>query len=291
MNSYVIILSCSICFTGQDKKSFRQYHMQFFGDIAERGWVTESATMLFEGKEAFDKLVEDIMKNAPNKSVRAKLSQKYEISVRRRTAWEVAVSSATSALPMSRAERKQTYTFDYEDLQKEETEKDKKKKVAQGGKNISPNGLVKGKRKHQSSPEETPVGQPKTKKMKKSLHSEANRDASSPKKSAKVKAQEQFLVFIQKHKEQMATEHPDYTDDMIRECLQQQWEGMNDKQRSRYKCKFVPNSSDSELPVTPIKEKTSGGNVVFNYLLKSFSSINIPIVVYCLCTSTVVCIF
>jgi len=44
------------------KSSVRQYHVQFFGDEEERGWVAEPSTLKFEGRASFDMFCQKMIK-------------------------------------------------------------------------------------------------------------------------------------------------------------------------------------------------------------------------------------
>ena len=105
----------------------RLYHVQFFGDEAERGWIAETSTIQFEGLEAFKELYAKELQAAPNKTMKAKVMVKFDVpprsvtfdvkvSAKRRAAWEIGLKAAEGALPISRNERKHLYTFVYEDL-------------------------------------------------------------------------------------------------------------------------------------------------------------------------------
>mgnify|MGYP001794527484 FL=1 len=62
-------------------KGQRTYHCQFFGSEAERGWVNESATLKFEGREAFLRFVDTTINSAGTKAQRKQLCQKYEVQL------------------------------------------------------------------------------------------------------------------------------------------------------------------------------------------------------------------
>jgi len=49
-------------YVGGAKTSQRHYHVLFFGNEGERGWVVESSTCPFEGRLAFDKYCHQMMK-------------------------------------------------------------------------------------------------------------------------------------------------------------------------------------------------------------------------------------
>lgn len=63
-----------ICFyfSGQ-KKSFRQYHVQFFGDAPERAWIFEKSLVPFKGKDQFEQLCQESAKQALTKAEKIKV--------------------------------------------------------------------------------------------------------------------------------------------------------------------------------------------------------------------------
>ncbi|CAE1316000.1 WHSC1 [Acanthosepion pharaonis] len=90
------------------KGCVRNYHVQYFYDEPERAWVSENATLGFEGKDKFFKYVEDMLERAPAKQ-RSQISQKYGVSKHKRPVWDRAVRLAEAALPLSHVERKMRY--------------------------------------------------------------------------------------------------------------------------------------------------------------------------------------
>jgi len=62
MLNQMFIKFVQICIAGGTKASFRQYHVLFFGNEGERGWVVESSTHVFEGRVAFEKFCQRMIK-------------------------------------------------------------------------------------------------------------------------------------------------------------------------------------------------------------------------------------
>lgn len=62
--------------------------------------------------------------------------------------------------------------------------------------------------------------------------------ASTP-RSRKGDAASQFLVFCQKHRDEVIAEHPDASGEEIEELLGSQWNMLNEKQKARYNTKFA----------------------------------------------------
>ena len=106
--------------------------MQFFGDVPERGWIKEPSTREFSGLDEFEEWC--AQKIAANKKDRAK----YEVAMRKRQAWSIAVAAAEGALPRTRNERRQMYTFLYEPPKSIQSEKNSSEKPL-----APPNGLSK----------------------------------------------------------------------------------------------------------------------------------------------------
>lgn len=84
-----------------------QYHVRFFGDENERGWINESSIIPFEGLEAFTKFCNEMM------TLHKKDRQNYIVPARRLKAWNIAVKSAQEAYPMTRAFRVHHFAFVY----------------------------------------------------------------------------------------------------------------------------------------------------------------------------------
>ncbi|XP_077859024.1 histone-lysine N-methyltransferase NSD2 isoform X8 [Macaca mulatta] len=76
--------------------------------------------------------------------------------------------------------------------------------------------------------------------------------ASTP-RSRKGDAASQFLVFCQKHRDEVVAEHPDASGEEIEELLRSQWSLLSEKQRARYNTKFAL--------VAPVQAEEDSGNV------------------------------
>ena len=215
----------------------RQYHVQFFGDEGERGWIPESRMLPFEGEEAFQRYVQE--KVAENKKNRAW----YEVSARRRKAWMIAVRAATEALPMTRNERKVTFTFTYHipGLQPKEAgpeggqEEVSLYPTTPDGMEILPNGVVRKKR-----------GRPSRGKGQESSNGitpPAKRRRKSPDVGASPLANKsvaQYMVFCQKRGEVIRKENPEMTEEAVEAKLKEQWGQLDEEQKS----KFIPMGLD-----------------------------------------------
>lgn len=242
------------------KGKARQYHMQYFGDECERGWVSSSSIMEFKGKKAYDDHVKEVFENA-KKSERQRLEKLYKTYPGRLKAWNIAIKEAEDALLLSKNERKQKYIFDYEqpkpvaselpvevtdtipingdaDKDTEKVEDKVKKRVSLPEKRSSLPGKEKNKegkvQKRKLSLDVTTA--PKSKKMKVLKEETSVSKVDSPKSS---QTEGCFEVFCQKNRDSMKEEHPTFTDDKLNDLMKQQWCMMSQKQKSRYKSKFA----------------------------------------------------
>ncbi|XP_053181416.1 histone-lysine N-methyltransferase NSD3 isoform X4 [Scomber japonicus] len=94
-------------------RGHREYHVQFFGSVAERAWIHEKRIVMYQGKQQFDELQAETLRKASNPVEKHKLLK--PIPQRERSQWEVGVGHAEDAFVMSRQERIDNYTFIYVD--------------------------------------------------------------------------------------------------------------------------------------------------------------------------------
>ncbi|XP_041368647.1 histone-lysine N-methyltransferase NSD2-like isoform X2 [Gigantopelta aegis] len=246
-------------------KVIRAYHVQFFGNEGERGWINESSTMPFEGKEQFFKYGDQCIANAPNKKQKTVLSQSFKVKPSRRPAWEVGVAGAEEAVPMDRNERKQKLTFVYilpetkekvqiKDSADTELTRQKKAKASESTTDLS-NGVVdkgqgkRGRKRKEGEMENT--GQSQLTPKKRRIDSETAKSPTVPHRP--VRSHGSFECFCQKHREGVLEEHPDYDEDTVVDYLLQQWTMMSEKQKARY----APSKHGTESTVTVKPETVS----------------------------------
>ncbi|XP_027889654.1 histone-lysine N-methyltransferase NSD3 isoform X3 [Xiphophorus couchianus] len=105
-------------------RGHREYHVQFFGSVAERAWIHEKRIVTYQGKKQFDELQAETLRKATNPVERQKLLK--PIPQRERTQWEVGVGHAEDAFLMTRQERIDNYTFIYVDPDPEDAPPTKK---------------------------------------------------------------------------------------------------------------------------------------------------------------------
>ncbi|XP_064604086.1 histone-lysine N-methyltransferase NSD2-like isoform X2 [Liolophura sinensis] len=292
--------------------SYRLYHVQFFGNEGERGWVTETGTLPFEGKRQLEDYFKAMQMRVTHKQ---RAQYKLDVSARRRHAWEIAYKNAEEALPLSNSERKQKYTYVYElgpskgisdDLEptvnkasEEDTGTGRTKTKAKLKKALitartsrlqgnsgtgsatptSEEGLngdstsKKGRKRKQpqyaeSDSEDDHDDEPSPRRKRKKLDTSVSGDGEgSAKKSHRTqKADGSFDVFCEKHRDNVLSDHPEFDDKTLTEYLQQQWEMMDSKQRSRYRCKFAArperSSEEAEQPIKDGNSTKRSGRVI-----------------------------
>ncbi|XP_059743826.1 histone-lysine N-methyltransferase NSD2 isoform X2 [Bos taurus] len=264
------------------KKSARQYHVQFFGDAPERAWIFEKSLVAFEGEGQFEKLCQESAKQAPTKAEKIKLLK--PISGKLRAQWEMGLVQAEAAARMAVEERKAKFTFLYVGDQlrlNPHVAKEAGVAVESLGEAAEPSGVeeeaadspkssgeegapVKRRRRAKlSSSTENLPGDPGPGRAtpQKVAEADSRRGAGSPpgrKKAAastprsrRGDAASQFLVFCQKHRDEVVAEHPDASAEEIEELLASQWNMLNEKQKARYHTKFA-------LVAPPQSEEDSG---------------------------------
>lgn len=266
------------------KKSARQYHVQFFGDAPERAWIFEKSLVAFEGEEQFEKLCQESAKQAPTKAEKIKLLK--PISGRLRAQWEMGIVQAEEAASMSVEERKAKFTFLYvgdqlrlnPQVAKEagiateplgemvdSSAANEEAAVDPGTMREEDIPVKRRRRAKRSSSAENQEGDPGTEKStppkmadaepKRGVGSPAGRKRStgSASRSRKGDSAAQFLVFCQKHRDEVVAEHPDASEEEIEELLGSQWSMLNEKQKARYNTKF-------SLMISAHSEEDSGNN-------------------------------
>ncbi|XP_015337364.1 histone-lysine N-methyltransferase NSD2 isoform X2 [Marmota marmota marmota] len=252
------------------KKSARQYHVQFFGDAPERAWIFEKSLVAFEGEGQFEKLCQESAKLAPTKAEKTKLLK--PISGKLRAQWEMGIVQAEEAAGMSVEERKAKFTFLYVGGQlhlNPQVAKEAGLAVQTSGEMAASTGpseeaaadpgpmreegvpVKRRRRVKRSSSAEHQESDPGTEKSspQKMVEADPKRGVGSPPgrkkatpstpRSRKGDAAAQFLVFCQKHRDEVVAEHPDASGEEIEELLSSQWNMLNEKQKARYNTKFA----------------------------------------------------
>lgn len=227
----------------------RMYHVQYFGDEAERGWVNEKSALPFDGKQKLVEYGKEQVRLVKGRANKTKLLQSFCPNPRRKAAWEIAVAESEDAATLDKTERIDKYTFVYEFLPNRKPGVGQKSNVKGG--NVSSRGTDRGlKRKSEGDL----VIERTTKDL---SGSELKFKSSAAVGSfAHVGGQEEgsFRTFCIKHSETFLQEHPDYSSIMVMQDLHQQWTMMSPQQRLRYKSKVSKASSES----TDVDGITSG---------------------------------
>ncbi|NXY91422.1 NSD2 methyltransferase, partial [Alcedo cyanopectus] len=269
------------------KKSFRQYHVQFFGDAPERAWIFEKSLVPFKEKDQFEQLCQESARQALTKAEKIKMLK--PVSGKLRPQWEMGVKQASEAVGMAVEERKAKYTFIYvrdrphlnprvakevgiavEPL--EETEESSySQETARNLKAGKESGIPSKRRRRTSkwsateeAQESSQLGTKNTTPQKSSEQAESKRGMGSPlsrkktpastPRSRKGDAVSQFLVFCQKHRDEVVAEHPDASSEEIEELLESQWNMLSEKQKARYNTKFA-------IVTSPKSEEDSGSSL------------------------------
>uniref|UniRef100_H3AR77 Histone-lysine N-methyltransferase NSD2 n=1 Tax=Latimeria chalumnae TaxID=7897 RepID=H3AR77_LATCH len=243
---------------GQNR-TFRQYHVQFFGDAPERAWICEKGIVPYEGQEQFEQLCQESIKQAA-KTEKNKLRK--TVPAKWRAQWDIGLTQAEEAKEMTVEDRKAKYTFvyvkDHPRLNPQVAMKmgipvEPLEDFSETSESLaSATCQEKGKRDSRASREKRRASKPSASSRRRSTSSERT-DSESPvvspvsKKRGGVStprskkgdaAMTQFLVFCQKHRDEVVAEHPDASGEEIEELLESQWNMLSEKQRARYNTKF-----------------------------------------------------
>ncbi|NWX41116.1 NSD2 methyltransferase, partial [Steatornis caripensis] len=270
------------------KKSFRQYHVQFFGDAPERAWIFEKSLVPFKEKDQFEQLCQESAKQALTKAEKIKMLK--PVSGKLRPQWEMGVKQASEAVGMTVEERKAKYTFIYvrdrphlnpqvakevgiavEPLEEIDESSYSNEETTQNLKSMKESGIPNKRRRRTSKLSATDDTQERsqsetknTTPQKSSEQAESKRGIGSPlnrkktpastPRSRKGDAVSQFLVFCQKHRDEVVAEHPDASSEEIEELLESQWNMLSEKQKARYNTKFA-------IVTSPKSEEDSGSSL------------------------------
>ncbi|KAF0034082.1 hypothetical protein F2P81_014148 [Scophthalmus maximus] len=124
----------------QPQAGHREYHVQFFGSVAERAWIHEKRIVMYQGKQQFDELQCETLRKATNPVEKHKLLK--PIPQRERSQWEVGVGHAEDAFVMTKQERIDNYTFIYVDPDPNEATASKKLSVRAEKRNRRSSGSI-----------------------------------------------------------------------------------------------------------------------------------------------------
>ena len=199
---------------GRQNSTVIQYHVLFFGDEGERGWVSETTSLLYAGHAAFDSYCQTMIAKLP-----AKDRKNFVVASNRRRAWELAVSSAEHAWMLSHDQRIDEFI----------------PPMSSSGHTLPSNldardqfSLAAG-----SNPELAAVG----------AKPDGNGDSAavwSKGSDANVEvlphsfAREQFVAFCRRQRKSLCLLHPGLTTDQIDRLLLMHWNELDSTARSKY---------------------------------------------------------
>ncbi|XP_069488236.1 histone-lysine N-methyltransferase NSD2 isoform X2 [Ambystoma mexicanum] len=266
------------------KKSSWQYHVQFFGNAPERAWISEKSLVTFKGSQQFDELCQESIKLATTKAEKTKLLK--PISGKLRNQWEMGLEQAKEALVMSVEGRNLKYTFVYikdrphlnptvakevglpvelevsgylhTEQAPEFMESGNESGISDKRRRVSNSVCQKSGLGPKSS---TPKKSVEKSESSSGLGSLVNRKKTGAPRGRKS-AVNQFLVFCQKHRDEVMNEHPDNTSEEVEELLESQWNMLSPKQKARYNTKFA-------LVTSPKKDQDLGSPLKSNQESKS----------------------
>ncbi|GFR98820.1 histone-lysine N-methyltransferase [Elysia marginata] len=196
-----------------DTRSVRLYHVQFFGDECERGWIAEPSLIEFKGKSDFNqKAMESLQK--PLKKGQTSYNP-FNVKENRQDAWDAAVDEAEHAAQLSLEDRKLQYAFNYCFVDKTKKGKKYSEKVIDTSDKTSP-GKVRG-RKRKISENGTDSVEPNSKRQKPMLTSP---NPSSPSKKSVYMP---FQAYFSNHSAEASKQHPDWDSETLRIFLRKQW--------------------------------------------------------------------
>jgi len=230
--------------SGRQNAVLVQYHVRFYGEENERGWIPESSVIKFRGRQAFDVYVERMV-------VEHRRDRKtFAVSSSRKRAWDIAVSKAEKAHTLPRRQRIEAWM---------------------------PVGALHIPADNDENPEQdfaddfSPVGRskhsPKGKRSKSgdrlNIAELSRMDNTNLPKSVPDQKNAQFAVFCQKRRMSLRSENPKMSDEEIDSVLTEEWRHLDAKTRSRY----IPMGSDvihlSDVMVSPTPKTVPDGQFLF----------------------------
>ena len=210
--------------SGRQNSTVRQYHVLFFGDEGERGWVLETTSLPYAGRAAFDWHCQSMIAKLP-----ARDRKNYVVAPNRRRAWEVAVSSAEHAWMLSREQRIDEFI----------------PPMSSAGHSLSSFTNVKGwfssagryvlepaSCAFNDKPGE--LGDSSTVMLPRSTGTD---DLEAPLRNA---AREQFVAFCRHNRKSLCLMHPGFTTEQIDRLLLMQWTELDAAEKSKYSGCYIP---------------------------------------------------
>ena len=231
-------------FSGRQNAVLVQYHVRFYGEECERGWVPESSVIRFRGRKAFDDYVERmVVEHRCDK-------RSFAVSSVRKPAWDVAVSEADKAHTLPRRQRIEAW-------------------MPVGDLHIPAD--CDGNSEQDSTEVANAVGRykhsPKGKRSKSrdgvDIAGLSIADHTKLPKSVPNQRNAQLAVFCQKRRISLRSENPQMSDEQIESVLMDEWRRLDAKTRARY----IPMGSDvihlSDVMVSPTTKTAANGQLFF----------------------------
>ncbi|RUS83107.1 hypothetical protein EGW08_009139 [Elysia chlorotica] len=226
-----------------DSRCVRLYHVQFFGDDCERGWITEPSLIEFKGKSDFMEKARESKK--PLKKGQSSYNP-FNVKESRQESWTAAVREAEDAAKLSVDDRKLQYSFQY--IFVDNHKKGKKETASEK----SPVGKVRGrKRKLSESFTQSTEHVQKKQKIANTL---------SPK--SPLKRTVSFQVYFSRHSVKAQEQHPEWDDKTLQIFLRQQWKMEREISESTVDNMFpmqvsqnTPDISGSVSPKVPLRKR------------------------------------
>ncbi|CAM9375520.1 unnamed protein product [Lampetra fluviatilis] len=228
---------------GQVKSFTRQYHVQFFGEAAERAWVCYRSLVMFSSREQYELLVSELAKRTPSASERTKILK--PMASRVRSQWFVGIAEAEEAAALCHKERNEKFTFIYFDivLPSHSSESVNLDVVVSFSHRRKLDGGSSPTAASVSGQERDDVGNDEVRRAREHTNGVGGGGGLTPKKKRGIRKSDasaaRFIVFCQKHREQLVQEQPELSPVEVEEALMTQWETLTEKQRARYKSKFA----------------------------------------------------
>lgn len=255
--------------TMSDGEQQVEYHVQYFGPKAYRSY-TAGQILDYEGKEKYETHL-DNLKNTPvsDRAARQKELKIYSIKPGQKRNWTVAATKADEAMSLTREQRIQQLTFEYElvnrygakiksELRTTSSKKPRSRSLSTASKerpaqtSASNSPIVHSRvNEPQTMPVKRGRGRPRGSVGVKRKSSNFTGDVydfnefddelneSTPTKplllfSAKRANRGEFTVFANRHRDQIVQENPKLDEQQVTDLLQNKWDLLADDQRNLY---------------------------------------------------------
>jgi len=236
-------------FSGRQNAVLVQYHVRFYGEENERGWVPESSVIKFRGRKAFDEYAERMV--AEHRRDR----KSFAIGVGRKRAWDIAVSEAEKVHTLPRRQRIEAW-MPIGDLEiPAECDGNSEQDSVDVCNSV-------GKYRH------SPKGKRSKSGDRLDIAGLSKADHMKLPKSVPNQKNAQFAVFCQKRRISLRLDNPKISDEEISSMLTDEWRHLDSKTRARY----IPMGSDvihlSDVMVSPTAKSATDGQLYLE--IKSF---------------------